>query len=135
MSDRVGESTEPSQLHLGLLVLSKTMYGKFGIADCNFLISENPRATFTKILSLYFKKIWPAKIESSAIIHPSSTIGSNCYIGHHVIIDENCTIGNDTVILHNTPVLTNTVIADNCVIGCNNTIGNYGFGYEKNHLV
>src|SRR5258708_23656036 len=52
MSDRVGEAIEPKQLHLGLLVLTKTMHGKFSMADCNFLISENPRATFTKILSL-----------------------------------------------------------------------------------
>ncbi len=133
LSDRVGEAIEPNQLHLGLLVLTRTMYDKFSKADCNFLISENPRATFTKILSLYFKKTWPAKIEPSAIINPSSKIGSNCYIGHHVIVDENCTIGKNTVVLHNTTILANTVIGDNCVIGCNNTIGNYGFGYEKDN--
>lgn len=131
INDKVGESVDPSKINLGLLVLSKVTHQKIATAKCNFLISENPRLTFVKILSLYFKKVWPVKIERSAVVHESAKIGSNCYIGHHVVVEENCNIGNNTVILHNTTILANTSIGNNVVIGCNNTIGNYGFGYEK----
>ena len=131
MSNKVGESLTPTQLNLGLLVLTKEMYVKFSTANCNFLIAENPRAVFTKILALYFKKVWRAKIESTAVVHPNSKIGTNCYLGHHVVIEENCVVGNNTVILHNTAILANTIIGNYVTIGCNNTIGNYGFGYEK----
>ena len=131
ISDKVGESTDSSNINLGLLVLSKETYKKAASANCNFLISENPRSTFVKILSVYFKKIWPQKTERTAVVHDSAKIGSNCYIGHHVVIEENCSIGNNSVILHNTTILANTFIGNNVVIGCNNTIGNYGFGYEK----
>ncbi len=131
ISDKFTDSIEPGGINLGLLVLSKLSYQKISSANCNFLVSENPRSTFVKILSIYFKKNWSQKIESSAIIHPSVKIGSNCYIGHHVVVEENCTIGNNNVILHNTTILANTVIGNNVIIGCNNTIGNYGFGYDK----
>lgn len=131
INDKVGESVDQSKLNLGLLILSKATHQRCAKAKCNFLISENPRSTFVKILSLFFKKTWPEKIEQSAIVHESAKIGSNCYIGHHVVVEENCSIGNNTVILHNTTILANTSIGNSVVIGCNNTIGNYGFGYEK----
>jgi UDP-3-O-[3-hydroxymyristoyl] glucosamine N-acyltransferase len=131
ISDKVGESINPLDINLGLLISSEETHKKIATAKCNFLISENPRSTFVKILSIYFKKTWPQKVERSAIVHDNTKIGSNCYIGHHVVIEENCTIGNNSVILHNTTILANTAIGNNVVIGCNNTIGNYGFGYEK----
>jgi len=131
VSDKVGESLAPDQLHFGLLVLTRAMHGKLGKAKCNFLITDNPRSAFAKILSTYFKKTWPYRIERTAVIHPSAKIGLNCYIGHHVVIEENCVVGDRTVILHNTAILANTSIGRHCTIGCNNTIGNYGFGYEK----
>jgi UDP-3-O-[3-hydroxymyristoyl] glucosamine N-acyltransferase len=131
VSDKVADSIDPTQINLGLLVLSKRTYNKINSANTSFLVSEHPRSTFVKILTIYFKKIWPIKIENSAVIHPTAKIGSNCYIGHHVIVEENCVIGNNNVILHNTAILSSTSIGNNVIIGCNNTIGNYGFGYEK----
>ncbi|MBS1507360.1 MAG: hypothetical protein JSS79_12000 [Bacteroidetes bacterium] len=131
LSDTKGEALTSKQLNLGLLVLTQKMYLKLGEAKCNFLVTENPRAVFTKILSIYFKKSWPHRIEPTAVINPTSKVGLNCYIGHHVVIEDNCSIGDNTVILHNSVILANSQIGNNVIIGSNNTIGNYGFGYEK----
>ncbi len=119
------------QLQLGLLVLSKAAYQNLKDAKCNFLISKNPRSTFTKLIGLYFKNERTPKIEITAIVDETSRIGENCYIGHHVVIEKNCIVGNHTTILHHTVVMANTEIGNHVTIGCNNTIGNYGFGYEK----
>lgn len=122
----------PDNLKVGLLILSEQTYSKLPNIKCNVLITEtNPRAIFVKLVQLKFKEVREAKIEATAQIHSTAKLGENCYIGHHVIIEENCIIGNDTQILHNTCILAGTVIGNHVRIGCNNTIGNYGFGYEK----
>jgi UDP-3-O-[3-hydroxymyristoyl] glucosamine N-acyltransferase len=130
-NDKNSLLVKAEQLHLGLLILSRPAYQHLSKASCNFLIAENPRATFARVTSHYFKSEYLPGIEKTAVIHESATIGKNCYVGHHVVIGEKCTIGDNTTILHNTVILANTEIGNHVVIGCNNTIGNYGFGYEK----
>lgn len=131
VSDKFLEQNAIPNIKIGLLVCSETTYQKLKKERCNFLVTENPRAAFVKIISEKFKKTRPAKIEPTAVIHPSAKIGTNCYIGHHVVIEENCMIGNNCSVLHNTVLLADCIIGNNVTIGCNNTIGNYGFGYEK----
>jgi UDP-3-O-[3-hydroxymyristoyl] glucosamine N-acyltransferase len=132
ISDKNIAVAQSHQLNLGLLILSATAFEKLKNQKTNFLISPNPRSTFVKLLSLKFRTVHPAKTEATAVIHESSKIGNNCYVGHHVVIEENCSVGDNTTILHNTSILSGTQIGNNVYIGCNNTIGNYGFGYEKN---
>jgi len=132
ISDKNIDGAESRELNLGLLILSEAAYEKLKDKKSNFLISPAPRSAFVKILSLKFKTVRPAKTEVTAVIHESVRIGKNCYIGHHVVIEENCTIGDNTTILHNTSILGGTQIGNHVYIGCNNTIGYYGFGYEKN---
>lgn len=132
INDKHADLVTPTELILGLLVLTPGAYEKLKTAKCNFLIVSNPRAIFFKIINEFFASIKrEAKIEKSACIHPSCTIGENCYIGHGVVLEEDCVVGKNTVILHNTCLLAGTQVGDNVSIGCNNTIGNYGFGYEK----
>ncbi len=123
--------TASSNIKPGLLILSEIGFEKLKHLQCSFLISPNPRATFVKMVSLFFKVKREPGIEPTAIIHSSVKTGTNCYIGHHVIIEENCTLGNDVEILHNTVLLSGTIVGNKVRIGCNCTIGNYGFGYEK----
>lgn len=132
INDKNTDALNPNDLIIGLLLLTPASYEKLKSAKCNFLIVSNPRASFFKIIKEYFTSSKrESKIEKSAFIHPSCKIGENCYIGHGVVIEENCLVGNDSVILHNTCLLAGTHVGNNVVIGCNNTIGNYGFGYEK----
>ena len=119
-------------LNLGLLILSKTSYELLKDHKCNFLIVESPRLVFQKILKKYFSRKKDAGIETSASIHSSVKISSGTYVGHNVVIEEGCSIGKDCEILHNTVIMQNTQIGDRVRIGSNCTIGNFGFGYEKN---
>ena len=119
------------ELSVGLLILSESAYADLKKIACNFLIAENPRLTFLKLLSLKFSSKRNPAIEKTAVIHETAKIGKNCYIGHQVVIEENVVIGDATEILHNTVILKDTLIGNNVHIGCNSTIGNYGFGYEK----
>lgn len=119
-------------LELGLLILNQTSFESLKHHKCNFLIVENPRSVFQKILKQYFSRKKSAGIEPSAFIHPTVKIPGGSYIGHNVVIEEGCTIGNDCEILHNSVIMQNTKIGDRVRIGSNCTIGNFGFGYEKN---
>jgi len=134
VNDKNAQLAHAQEINVGLLILSEESYAHLKNANCNFLIVENPRQTFAQILALYFKNKREPKIENTAVIHPSASIGSDCYIGHHVVIEANCKIGNECSILHNTVILENTLIGNHVTIGANNTIGNYGFGYEKDDV-
>lgn len=119
-------------LQVGLLILSQESYKSLKDHKCNFLLVDNPRQVFQKILKKYFSQKKSAGIEISASIDPSVHISTGTYIGHNVVIEEGCTIGSDCEIMHNTVILRNTQIGDRVRIGSNCTIGNFGFGYEKN---
>ena len=99
--------------------------------NCTYLITENPRSIFQKILTNFFIPSKPVGICSSASISTSATIGKDVFIGRNVIIEENCSIGNNTFIDHNTVIKSNTFIGNFVSIGSNNVIGGVGFGYEK----
>jgi len=116
---------------IGLIILSKSSYQKFKDQNRNFLISDNPRLLFMEVLKSNFKTERKGGIEKSAQISNDVKIGENTYIGHNVIIESGCRIGSNCEILHNTVILSNTIIGNNSKIGCNCTIGNFGFGYEK----
>lgn len=131
VSDKNIDAIQAGSLCLGLLILTPQAHAKLHDARCNFLVVANPRSCFFKLLNAMSRTERPSKVEASAVLHPSLKVGKNCYIGHNVVVEENCSIGNNAVILHNTVILAGTSIGDDVVIGCNNTIGNYGFGYEK----
>ena len=98
-------------------------------ADITYILVENPRLCFAKLLTKYYKK--PTKFE----IHPTAIIGKNCKIGRvsispHVIIGNNVVIGDNTIIYPNAVISDNVKIGKNVVIKSNTTIGQRGFGFE-----
>ncbi|MGD2168937.1 MAG: UDP-3-O-(3-hydroxymyristoyl)glucosamine N-acyltransferase [Chlamydiota bacterium] len=81
----------------------------------NFLISEDPSATFQKIaeiLLLKKEKLGFRDIHPSAVIHPTAKIGNNVTIAPHAVIDQDVILGD------------NTVVGAGCYIGCSTTVGN-----------
>lgn len=132
ISDKNAEAYANTPLTCGLLIISPATQLKLKQVKANFLMVANPRLVFAEIIGNFFaEKINPG-IEKSASIDESAQIGKDCYIGRNVVIEAGVTIGDYCVIQHNTCILKHTQIGDHVVIGCNNTIGNYGFGYEKN---
>jgi len=88
-------------------------------------------------------------IASSAIVHPSTVIGTGVYVDHHVIIKPNVEIGDHTkiygqvfigdnvkigknVTFHpGVKIYHNCFIGNNCIIHANAVIGSDGFGFVK----
>ena len=117
----------------GTIVCSKLAYNQKKNDHCNWIVVDNPRLYFSRLVQLFFYK--PPKrvgISTKAVIHYTSHIGRNCFIGDNVIIEENCSVGDDCEIGHNSVLHYGTILKNNVKIGCSNTIGGFGYGYEKN---
>jgi UDP-3-O-[3-hydroxymyristoyl] glucosamine N-acyltransferase len=99
--------------------------------DCTYILTENPRLTFQKVLTEYFMHKKPQGISATAVISSSVEIGLNSFIGNNVVVEDNCVIGSNVIIDHNTVIKSDTIIGNNVMIGANNVIGGVGFGYEK----
>ena len=109
---------------------------------------SNPYESFSTLLD-YYKKVTVERtgISSSAEIHESVKIESNCYIGSmtliekdsqvsknakifpHVYIGPNVTIGEGTVIFAGAKIMEDTVIGKNSIIHSGAVIGSDGFGF------
>jgi UDP-3-O-[3-hydroxymyristoyl] glucosamine N-acyltransferase len=112
---------------------------RFGIKlpkrdNITYLVVENPRLCFAKLLAKYDEK----QIEFK--IHPTVIVGKNCKIGKvsispYVVIGNNVRIGNGTIIFPSVVISDDVIIGKNVVIKSNTTIGQSGFGFEfdKNH--
>jgi UDP-3-O-[3-hydroxymyristoyl] glucosamine N-acyltransferase len=99
--------------------------------DCTYVLTENPRLIFQKVLTEFFMPKRPKGISSTAVISSNVKIGLNSFIGNNVVIEDNCVIGSNTIIDHNTVIKSDTIIGNYVMIGANNVIGGVGFGYEK----
>ena len=109
---------------------------------------SNPYESFSTLLDYYKKaNVERTGISSSAEIHESVKIESNCYIGSmtlieknseilknakifpHVYVGPNVTIGEGTVIFAGAKIMEDTVIGKNSIIHSGAVIGSDGFGF------
>ncbi len=122
----------------------------------NFLISQNPDATFQELIELYrinrAPKSYFTGIHPSAIIHPTAKIGDNATICPNVVVDGGVTIGKNSFIGAGTTIGADVAIGDDCVLyqqvtireGCSigsrvvvqpgAVIGSCGFGFTTDNL-
>ena len=98
--------------------------------DKNYIIVENPRLSFLRIVKALFMESKVPIIHKTAIIHPEASIGSNVSIGVNCYIGK-CVINENTEIHGNCYIYDNVFIGKNVTIQANTTIGSEGFGYEK----
>jgi len=96
-----------------------------------FLIVENPKLEFVRIIKKFFiKKIKPG-ISKSAVIHSEADIHSSVFIGDNVVVGK-CIIGKDSIVEPNCTIYDNVRIGKNVKINANTVIGSEGFGYSRN---
>jgi UDP-3-O-[3-hydroxymyristoyl] glucosamine N-acyltransferase len=118
----------------------------------NYLISENPSATFQQLLRLFIPPITSgfSGIHPTAAIHPTAHIGQDVTIGPFTSIDANTVIGDCTHIGPSVAIGASVEIGTNCLIhshvtiregcklGCRvilqpgAVIGSCGYGYTTN---
>lgn len=99
---------------------------------CSYIVSNNPRLDFIKILTEFFEEK-----RFGGSIHPSAVIENGAIIAEDAIIGPNCFVSSDSVIgsrtvLHSSVVVDNkTIIGDDCEIKSGVVIGQSGFGFER----
>jgi UDP-3-O-[3-hydroxymyristoyl] glucosamine N-acyltransferase len=114
------------------------------------LRSKNPYLAFARAIELFYQppKYSPG-IHPTAVVHASSKIGSNSYVGPYVVIERDVEIGDTAVLLAHVVIYPDVKIGDNffahahsivrehCRVG-NNVIlqngvvvGSDGFGFAK----
>ncbi len=95
-------------------IVNSNIASKYSFDNLWLLVHENPYFAYSNALDLLYRPRIERKnnIEKTAIIHPSSKIGQNVYIGHHSVIEEDAEIGD------------NSCIGSNCFVGPAVKIGN-----------
>ncbi|MBK8055201.1 MAG: UDP-3-O-(3-hydroxymyristoyl)glucosamine N-acyltransferase [Saprospiraceae bacterium] len=99
--------------------------------DKNYILVENPRLAFLRIVKALFIETKIVHIHNTAVINPQANIGANVSIGPNTYIGK-CIIRDNTEIHGNCYIYDNVVIGENVTIQANTTIGSEGFGYQKN---
>ena len=120
-------------------------------SGCTLIRVEDAYGSFAKLLGLY-EQIKGEKqgIEQPSFIHPTATLGENCYVGAFAYVGENVQIGNNVKIYPQVYIGDNTKVGDNCIlfagvkiyndcvignhctIHASSVIGSDGFGFAPN---
>lgn len=93
------------------------------------LVADNPRLTFIRVMSQFFKERKPVGISITAIIDSTVIIGENAYIGDYATIKGDVVIGKNSYIMDKVSISGNVQIGDNVVIKSDAVIGEKGFNY------
>ena len=102
---------------------------------CSYIVSENPRLDFIRILSKFFEpKISKGSIHPSAIIEEGALISPDAVIGPYCFVSSSSIIGSRTI-LHASVIVDNgAIIGDDCEIKSGVVLGQSGFGFERDKL-
>ncbi|MBD2388479.1 UDP-3-O-(3-hydroxymyristoyl)glucosamine N-acyltransferase [Cylindrospermum sp. FACHB-282] len=88
-----------------------------------WLASPEPRLLFAKAIAIFYQPYRPTpSIHQSAVIHPTAKIGSDVYIGAHVVIQPGVEIGNNAIIHPNVVIYPDAKIGDRTTLHANCTI-------------
>jgi UDP-3-O-[3-hydroxymyristoyl] glucosamine N-acyltransferase len=110
-----------------LALVGKDYEGKLG---CPYIISNNPRLDFVRVVQEFFVKKPEASIHPSAVVEKGALIGNNVSIGPHCHISSESVIGDNTIIQANVTLLNKVTLGTNCYIEPGTVLGGEGFGYE-----
>ncbi|MBW4617275.1 MAG: UDP-3-O-(3-hydroxymyristoyl)glucosamine N-acyltransferase [Desmonostoc vinosum HA7617-LM4] len=88
-----------------------------------WIATSEPRLLFAKAIALFYQPYRPKSgVHSTAVIDSTAKIGSNVYIGPHVVIQQGVEIGNDAVIHPNVVIYPDAKIGDRTTLHANCTI-------------
>ena len=113
--------------HKVLALVSKDYVGKLA---CPYILSNNPRLDFVRVVQEFFIKKPEASIHPSAVVEEGAMIGKNVSIGPHCHISATSVIGDNTIIQANVTLLNKVTLGTNCYIEPGTVLGGEGFGYE-----
>jgi UDP-3-O-[3-hydroxymyristoyl] glucosamine N-acyltransferase len=94
-----------------------------------FVVSDNPKLDFSRVVAAFFLKKKISGIASSSSIGKNAVLGSNICIGENCVIGTNVQIGSDTIVFNGVVIADNSIIGSNVLIKSNAVIGEEGFGF------
>lgn len=95
-----------------------------------FILSNNPRLTFLKVINYYFSNEEIVySISETAYINSTGKISSSVKIGNYSIITGNVDIGNSTILENHICINGSVQIGENVSIGSGTIIGHKGFNF------
>lgn len=94
-----------------------------------FIIVDNPRLAFAKVLTEYFVEKRNPGIGQYTVIDPTVKIGKNVVIGNNCSVGRNVEIGDYTEIRNNVVITDGVKIGAHCLIRSSSVIGEEGFGF------
>lgn len=105
-----------------------------GKISCSYVISDNPRLDFARVLQKFFTPKALSGIADTARIGRNVSLGKDVTIGEYSVIGNDVVIGDGTEIRHHVVIADNTVIGRDCLIKSNTVIGEEGFGFERDEM-
>jgi len=105
-----------------------------GKISCSYVISDNPRLDFARVLQKFFTPKALPGIADTARIGRNVSLGKDVTIGEYSVIGNDVVIGDSTEIRHHVVIADNTVIGRDCLIKSNTVIGEEGFGFERDEM-
>ncbi|WGV24625.1 UDP-3-O-(3-hydroxymyristoyl)glucosamine N-acyltransferase [Halotia branconii] len=88
-----------------------------------WITTSDPRLLFAKAITLFYQPYRPdPEIHPTAVIHPTAKVGSDVYIGPHVVIQQQVEIGNSAIIHPNVVIYPGAIIGDHTTLHANCTI-------------
>lgn len=103
------------------------------LRDKCFVIVENPKLVFQRIVGEFFQNRRLDGIHVNAFLHKEAHISSNAYVGAYTYVGR-CDIGRNVTIHSNCSIYDGVVIGDDVVIHSGTVIGSVGFGLTRNEL-
>ena len=96
-----------------------------------FIVVDNPRLAFAKVLAEFFVERKKPGIGKHTAIDPTAKIGKDVVIGNNCTIGRNAEIGDYTEIRNNVIITDGVKIGAHCLIRSNSVIGEEGFGFAN----
>lgn len=92
-----------------------------------FIIVDNPKLAFAKVVGKFFAK--SAEHVGKSVIHPTARVGKSIVMGEGCVIGSNAVIGKGTVLRNNVVVGDGVVIGEYCLLMSNCVVGEDGFSF------
>lgn len=104
---------------------------------CSYLLSEEPRLDFTRMLYHFFVELPNKGIHPQAIVEKGVKIGEGVSVGAGSYLGPEASIGDHSIICSNVVIEGKVTLGRHCVVKPNTTIGSEAFNFltDQNHLI
>jgi len=103
-----------------------------GAAGRTFVLVDEPRMAFARVLDAFFRPEWPAGVDPTSVIGDGSAIGQGVHVGRFCAVGRNVVIGDGSRLEGSVTIYDNVRIGRNVVVRAGAVIGTDGFGYSRN---